>query len=261
MTTATIEPPTKPLVAIRHARVRFGRVTALDDVDLTIRPGEILTLIGPNGAGKSTLVRLVLGVLRPDRGRVERRATLSIAYVPQRLAIDASLPLTVDRFLDLPRRHSRGEKRAVLADVDLADVEDQELETLSGGQFQRVLLARALLAEPDLLVLDEPAQNIDYRGQLELYDLIAELRGSRGCAVLLVSHDLHLVMRATDRVVCLNRHVCCAGAPETVGADPVYAELFGRRAADTLALYRHHHGDGEDDGRVVPFDGTRRGGR
>ncbi len=262
MSTATIEAPTQPLVAIRHAWVRFGRVTALENVDLTIRPGEIITLIGPNGAGKSTLVKLVLGVLRPDRGRVERRGGLAVAYVPQRLALDASLPLSVDRFLDLPRGHSRGEKRAVLADVGVHDVEEQSLDTLSGGQFQRVLLARALLAEPDLLVLDEPAQNIDYRGQIELYELIADLRRSRGCAVLLVSHDLHLVMRATDRVVCLNRHVCCAGAPEAVGNDPIYAELFGERAADALAAYRHRHPDEGDagDDRVVPFGGRRRGG-
>ncbi|MFP4126446.1 MAG: ATP-binding cassette domain-containing protein [Alphaproteobacteria bacterium] len=254
--TTPLDPPTKPLVAIRHAEVRFGRVTALEDVDLTIRPGEIVTLIGPNGAGKSTLVRVVLGIVKPRRGRVERRPDLSIAYVPQRLAVDASLPLTVDRFLDLPKRHSRGEKRAVLADVGVHDVEDQALETLSGGQFQRVLLARALLAEPDLLVLDEPAQNIDYRGQIDLYGLIAELRKTRGCAVLLVSHDLHLVMRATDRVVCLDRRVCCAGAPETVGTDPVYARLFGPAAAEALAPYRHHH-DGAD--QVVSF-GAHRGG-
>jgi zinc transport system ATP-binding protein len=243
---------------VRHAEVRFGRLKALEDVDLTIRPGEIVTLVGPNGAGKSTLVRLVLGVLRPSRGRIERRPGISVAYVPQRLALDASLPLTVDRFLDLPRRHSRGEKRAVLADVGLADIEDQALDTLSGGQFQRVLLARALLAEPDLLVLDEPAQNIDYRGQIELYGLVADLRKTRGCAVLLVSHDLHLVMRATDRVVCLDRRICCAGAPETVGSNPVYAELFGPTAARALAPYRHRH-DGEDAG-VVSFDAHRGGG-
>ena len=258
MVTASFDPPTKPLVMIRHAEVRFGRIKALEDVDLTIRPGEIVTLIGPNGAGKSTLVRLVLGILKPHRGRVERRSGLTIAYVPQRLSIDASLPLTVDRFLDLPHRHSRGEKRAVLADVGLADIEDQALETLSGGQFQRVLLARALLAEPDLLVLDEPAQNIDYRGQIELYALIADLRETRGCAVLLVSHDLHLVMRAIDRVVCLDRRVCCAGAPETVGTDPVYAELFGPGAARALAPYRHRH-DGEGEDRVVSLN-THRGG-
>ena len=258
MVTASFDPPTKPLVMIRHAEVRFGRIKALEDVDLTIRPGEIVTLIGPNGAGKSTLVRLVLGILKPHRGRVERRSGLTIAYVPQRLSIDASLPLTVDRFLDLPHRHSRGEKRAVLADVGLADIEDQALETLSGGQFQRVLLARALLAEPDLLVLDEPAQNIDYRGQIELYALIADLRETRGCAVLLVSHDLHLVMRATDRVVCLDRRVCCAGAPEAVGTDPVYAELFGPGAARALAPYRHRHDD-EGEDRVVSLN-THRGG-
>ncbi len=241
-----------PLVAVRKASVRFGGIEALDDVDLTIGPGEIITLIGPNGAGKSTLVRLVLGVLRPSSGRVDRRPSLSIAYVPQRLAIDATLPLTVDRFLDLPHRRPPARKAAVLAEVGVAGVERQPLQTLSGGEFQRVLLARALLAEPDLLVLDEPAQNIDHLGQIELYELIARLRGRRGCAVLLVSHDLHLVMRATDRVVCLNRRIRCAGAPEAVGNDPIYAELFGARAAETLALYRHHD-DGASE-RVVPLD-------
>jgi len=260
MSTTFIDPPSQPLIAIRHARVRFGGINALKDVDLTIRPSEIVTLIGPNGAGKSTLVRLVLGVLRPTAGRVERRAGLAVAYVPQRLAIDASLPLTVDRFLDLPRGHSCGHKRAILEDVGVRDVGEQPLETLSGGQFQRVLLARALLAEPDLLVLDEPAQNIDHRGQIELYTLIADLRRTRGCAVLLVSHDLHLVMRATDRVICLNQRVCCAGAPETVSNDQVYADLFGRQAAEAFAPYRHHH-DEDDGSRVVPFDGARRGRR
>ncbi|MFW5678823.1 MAG: ATP-binding cassette domain-containing protein [Pseudomonadota bacterium] len=230
-----------PLVAVRHATVRFGALVALEDVDLLVRPGEIITLIGPNGAGKSTLVRLALGVLRPTTGTVERRSGLHVAYVPQRLAVDATLPLTVDRFLDLPRRRRADRKAAVLDEVGAAGLEGQSMQTLSGGQFQRVLLARALLAEPDLLVLDEPAQNIDHLGQIELYELIADLRARRGCAVLLVSHDLHLVMRATDRVICLQRSIRCAGAPEAVGNHPVYAELFGRRAADALAVYHHHH--------------------
>jgi zinc transport system ATP-binding protein len=254
----SIEPSSPPLVELRRASVRYGAKVAVEAVSLAIRPGEIITLIGPNGAGKSTVVRLVLGILRPSSGEVRRKAPLSVAYVPQRLSVDPTLPLNVDRFLDLPRPHSRGEKQAVLTEVGAGRVQHQPIDTLSGGEFQRVLLARALLAEPELLVLDEPAQNIDHLGQVELYELIAELRRHRGCAVLLVSHDLHLVMRATDRVVCLNRRICCSGAPEIVGADPVYAELFGHRAADAFALYRHR--DGERDQRVVPFDGAKRGG-
>ncbi len=238
--------------------MRYGKRQALDDVSLAIRPGEIITLIGPNGAGKSTVVRLVLGVLAPSTGKVLRKPELSVAYVPQRLAIDPSLPLTVDRFLDLPHRRTSAQKRAALGETGVDDLGSQALDTLSGGQFQRVLLARALLAEPELLVLDEPAQNIDHLGQIDLYRLLAELRRGRGCAVLLVSHDLHLVMRATDRVICLNRHICCAGAPEAVGADPIYAELFGERAAEAFALYRHRE-DGEP-GRVVQLDRARRGG-
>ncbi|TVQ35749.1 MAG: metal ABC transporter ATP-binding protein [Geminicoccaceae bacterium] len=253
-TTSKIHPP-GPLVVVRAASVRFGGLQALEAVDLTIGAGEIITLIGPNGAGKSTLVRLVLGVLKPNTGTVERRAGLSVAYVPQRLAIDATLPLTVDRFLDLPVRRTRAKKTAALAEAGVTGVERQPLQTLSGGQFQRVLLARALLAEPDLLVLDEPAQNIDHLGQIELYELIAGLRRRRGCAVLLVSHDLHLVMRATDRVICLQQRIRCAGAPEAVGKDPIYAELFGKRAAEALAFYPHHH-DHEGE-RVVPLDRAR----
>ena len=251
----SIEPADRPVVELRHATMRFGRVTAIDDVSLSVRPGEIVTLIGPNGAGKSTVVRLVLGLIKPTRGEVRRRARLAVAYVPQRLAVDPSLPLNVGRFLDLPRRHDTRAKRAVLAETSVGGVVDRDLDTLSGGQFQRVLIARALLAEPDLLVLDEPAQNMDHLGQIELYELVAALRRSRGCAVLMVSHDLHLVMRATDRVVCLNRHICCAGAPEAVGHDPVYAELFGERAAEAFALYHHHHGHDEEP-RVVPFPRT-----
>ena len=253
-----IEPSALPLVELRQATVRYGRVTAVEKISLTIRPGEIITLIGPNGAGKSTIVRLVLGTLKPSSGEVLRKAPIGVAYVPQRLTIDPTLPLTVDRFLDLPRAHSSGEKEAVLEEVGAGRIRDRAVDVLSGGEFQRILLARALLAEPELLVLDEPAQNIDHMGQVELYELIAELRRTRGCAVLLVSHDLHLVMRATDRVVCVNGRVCCAGAPDKVGSDPVYAELFGHRAAEAFALYPHR--GKTDAGRVLPFDGTRRGG-
>lgn len=252
MSLTSIEPSPQPVVELSHATMRFGRVTAIEDVSLAVRPREIVTLIGPNGAGKSTVVRLVLGLIRPTLGEVRRPSRLAIAYVPQRLAVDPSLPLSVDRFLDLPRRRAAAAKRAVLAEVGVPDVGDRDLDTLSGGEFQRVLIARALLAEPDLLVLDEPAQNMDHMGQIELYELIAALRRGRGCAVLMVSHDLHLVMRATDRVICLNRHICCAGAPDTVGKDPVYAELFGERAAEAFALYHHHHVPDAD--RVLSFD-------
>ncbi|MGF1476402.1 MAG: zinc ABC transporter ATP-binding protein ZnuC [Geminicoccaceae bacterium] len=249
-----------PLITVDDVTVRYGDRTVLDHVDFAISPGEIVSLIGPNGAGKSTLVRLMLGIIKPRAGEVHRRLGARIAYVPQKLQLDATLPLTVDRLLDLPRPHSPGMKADALAEVGGDSLSKSNVSSLSGGEFQRVLLARALLLDPDLLVLDEPAQNVDFAGQADLFDLIAQVRDRRGCAVLLVSHELHLVMAATDRVVCLNRHICCAGTPETVASDPIYATLFGARAAETLAVYRHRHDHAHHlSGKVIGPSEAERG--
>ena len=229
------------LVSASGISVGFAGRSILDDVEIAVYPGEIVTLIGPNGAGKSTLVRVVLGQLEPDRGGVRRRPGLTVGYLPQRLAFDPTLPLTVRRFLDLPRRRPVELLRARLAEVGIEEVLDRPVQALSGGEAQRLLLARALLREPQLLVLDEPLQNVDFAGQLALFELIAEVRRRRGCGVLLVSHDLHLVMAGTDLVVCLNRHVCCSGAPDSVSRNPQYLALFGPKAADALALFAHSH--------------------
>jgi len=231
----------RTLVSASGVGLSFADKTVLQDVDLAIAPGEIVTLIGPNGAGKTTLLRVVLGLAHPERGEVWRRPGLSIGYVPQRFAIDPTLPLSVARFLGLMRRAPRARLEAALAEVGVGNVLDRQISGLSGGEFQRVVLAGALLKDPDLLVLDEPLQGVDVRGQAELFTLIARIRRERGVAVLMVSHDLHLVMRATDRVVCLNVHVCCHGRPESVGRDPAYAHLFGEEAARAFAVYRHEH--------------------
>ena len=226
--------------------------TVLSNVDLAVNEHEIVTLIGPNGSGKSTLVRLVLGLLEADRGQVFLRPGLRIGYMPQRLVIDDSLPLTVDRFLRLGGTASRRARMAALGETAVSRLADSPIQKISGGEMQRVLLARALLREPDLLVLDEPAQGVDVTGQAELFKLITDIRDRRGCGVLMVSHDLHLVMASTDTVVCLNHHVCCTGHPETVTRHPAYIELFGPLATEELAVYTHrhdhHHGP---DGEVV----------
>ena len=246
------------LVSAEHLEARYGATLALTHVDLTVSAGEIVTLIGPNGAGKSTLVRIILGLMEPSAGRVWRRPGLRIGYLPQRVAIDPVLPLTVRRFLALARPGvAEAQLRDALNEVAAAELIDHSVHDLSGGEFQRVLLARALLRAPQLVVLDEPVQGVDFGGQIALYDLIGQLRRRHGMGVLMVSHDLHVVMAATDRVVCLNRHVCCSGAPEAVSRNPAYTELFGAAAARGLAIYSHDH-DHEHDlkGAVVhPVEG------
>ena len=248
-----------PLVSAKDIEVRFGGRAVLHGAEVTVRPGEIVTLIGPNGAGKTTLVRVVLGLLEADKGWVETRPGLSIGYMPQRLTLDPALPMTVARFLSLavPGRGDRTRFRLLRAldEVGAGHVLESPLQNVSGGEMQRILLARALLREPDLLVLDEPVQGVDLTGQADLYALIARIRDERGCGVLMVSHDLHLVMAATDHVICLNTHVCCAGHPESVSEHPEYVALFGRSASEALAVYHHHHDHRHDaDGHVVPLE-------
>lgn len=239
------------LIRLAGVGVTFAGQNVLQDVQLSVKPGEIVTLIGPNGAGKTTLVRAVLGLLKPDTGSVWRKPRLRVGYMPQKLHVDATLPLSVLRFLRLVPGVTRADVQAALAEVGAEQVIDSPLQSISGGELQRVLLARALLREPELLVLDEPVQGVDVAGQAELYRLITQLRDRHGCGVLMVSHDLHLVMSTTDQVVCLNRHVCCSGHPEQVSFDPAFVELFGEDAK-SLAVYTHHH-DHEHDlhGAVV----------
>ncbi|GLS24587.1 zinc ABC transporter ATP-binding protein ZnuC [Marinibactrum halimedae] len=217
-----------------------GGKTILQDADIQVSSQEIVTLIGPNGAGKTTLVRLLLGLMKPDSGAIQRSKDLVVGYMPQKLNIDNTMPLSVQRFLALTGQKS-GEINNALARVGVGTLKKQSMVDLSGGETQRVLLARALLRKPNLLVLDEPVQGVDVAGQAQLYDLIAELRDELSAGVLMISHDLHLVMAKTDTVVCLNKHVCCHGHPEAVTAHPAYLELFGQNQSASVAVYTHHH--------------------
>ncbi len=241
------------LAQVQGVEVTLRGRRILEGIDLALHRGEIVTLIGPNGAGKSTLVRVLLGLQEPDAGKVWLRPGLHIGYMPQKLVIDPVLPLTVHRFLVLGKRCDEQRVRETLARVGVEYLFDAPVQHASGGELQRILLARALLQEPDLLVLDEPVQGVDISGQLELYRLIGEIREELRCGILLVSHDLHLVMATTDRVLCLNRHLCCSGAPEDVSSDPAYLALFG--AVPGLAPYTHHHDHRHGPGgRILPAD-------
>jgi zinc transport system ATP-binding protein len=228
------------LVTLDKVTYSVGERRILDEISLSLTAGEITSLIGPNGAGKTTLVSLLLGLSQPSSGRVARRRGLRIGYMPQKLTLNAGLPLSVDRFLALTGAGSRA-RRESLELAGASQLVDHSMHGLSGGETQRVLLARALLAKPQLLVLDEPAQGVDISGQQELYAKISELRNQLGCAVLVVSHDLHWVMAQTDSVICLNRHICCHGHPQSISSDPGYLTLFGDKEAPVLAPYVHEH--------------------
>ena len=234
-------PDPNALISARALTVRRDGRVLLEGIDLDIQANEIVTVIGPNGAGKTTLVRSLLGLMKFDGGTVVKRPGLKVGYAPQRFDVDRALPMTAGRFLQLGGQHSAGQLAAALGEVGATRVIDQQITSLSGGELQRVVLARALLREPDLLVLDEPVRGVDYAGEAELYELIGRLRDTHGLAVLMVSHDLHVVMAKSDRVVCINRHVCCSGVPHTVARDPEYVRLFGAEAARAFAVYQHEH--------------------
>ncbi len=230
-----------PLIAVAGGSLTRGGRKILDHIDIAVHRGEIVTLVGPNGAGKSTLVKVVLGLERLDHGEVHRAANLKVGYQAQRLALDQTLPLSVRRFLTLTEPQPLALLQQVLRDVGVPQLLDAGIHTLSGGEWQRVMLARAVLRRPDLLVLDEPTQNVDIAGAVEIYQIIGRLRDDIGCGVLMVSHDLSVVMAATDQVYCLNGHVCCSGHPADVTGDREFHRLFGPAAAATLAIYPHKH--------------------
>lgn len=260
---APAAPKSDILLRLENAGIERNDRWLVRNITLDLHRGEIVTLIGPNGSGKSTTAKLALGIHKPDEGSVKRDKHLRIGYVPQKITIDPSLPLTVERMMRMTASLSKQAIEEALTLAGIPHLLNAQVVHLSGGEFQRVLLARAFGCKPDLLVLDEPLQGVDFAGEAELYETIAKFRDHTGCGVLMISHDLHIVMAATDRVICLNGHICCSGTPVDVAASPEYARLFGLRSPrgaeipPSLAVYTHHHDHTHlADGRVQHADGT-----
>ena len=233
--------PSSPIVSLKNINLAFGNQSILRNITMNIYPRSITTIVGPNGGGKSTLLKVLLKLISPDTGLVTHKKGLKIGYVPQKLHIDHSMPITVKQFLAL-KPHSTDEMLTeALSLFSITHLAQQNMAKLSGGELQRVLLARAILNRPDLLVLDEPMQGVDITGQTELYQLLNKTRDWLNCAILMVSHDLNIVMANTDEVLCVNRHICCAGTPEAVSTDPSFIHFFGDQFARNVAFYTHKH--------------------
>ncbi len=235
-----------PILMLDNVFVRFDDRVILHNISMTLHRSKITTIIGPNGAGKSTLVRIITGLIKPTSGKVTKPETIQIGYVPQKLKLNDAMPLDVKRFLQLNQNANLTIILEALELTGAAHLVNANMHSLSGGEMQRVLISNAIMKKPDLLVLDEPVQGVDVNGQLDLYRLIVTLKEKLNCAVLMVSHDLHLVMAKTDEVICLSHHICCSGSPDAISEHPEYKALFGEREREHLALYHHHHNHEHD---------------
>ncbi|MDC0902903.1 metal ABC transporter ATP-binding protein [Pelagibacteraceae bacterium] len=230
----------KTLLKLENVGFSKNNKWLVKGVSLEVRQGEIVTLIGPNGSGKSTTAKIALGIYKKIEGKVNK-FTNKIGYVPQRISIDWTLPIRVIDFMSLTEEPTEEQINIALNLTGVEHLRNKSLGNLSGGEFQRVLIARAIAKQPEVLVLDEPVQGVDFKGEIALYELIKKISEELNCGILLISHDLHVVMSATDFVVCLNGHVCCSGTPQVVAKNDEYQELFGDRASTILSIYEHKH--------------------
>ena len=229
-----------PLVKLENAGVYKSSKWLVKGISFEVNNGQIVTLIGPNGSGKTTTAKMILNILNADEGLVTSN-TNKMAYVPQKINIDWTMPLRVIDFMKLTSSLNNTEIIEALTLTGVEKLLHNEVHNLSGGEFQRVLIARAVAKKPELLVLDEPVQGVDFNGEIALYNLIKKISDKLNCGILLISHDMHFVMSATDHVICLNGHICCSGTPSSVVKNPAYIKLFGEHNAETLSYYQHHH--------------------
>ncbi len=229
------------LASLENIGLKIAGQQIIDRISLHLNKGEITTLIGPNGGGKTSIARILLGVLRPTSGTITKNSNIKIGYMPQKIEVERTIPMTVENFLTLSTHKIIFDDhiRSLISRLKLENILQKQIHDLSGGQMQKILFLRAIINKPDLLVLDEPTQYMDIGATEEFYQIIDEIRKAQHCAILLISHDLHMVMQKTDFVFCVNHHVCCHGSPESINQHPEYLSLFGNKSA--LGIYQHHH--------------------
>ena len=242
---------TNALISAKNVSVLKHQKSILDNIDIQINKNDFITIIGPNGAGKTMLLKCLMGFYKPTSGRIERKEKLKIGYMPQSISIINTMPITVKDFITVRKEYDDISLNKVITEVSIGEIVNKQLSVLSGGEMQRVLLARSLLNNPDLLILDEPAQNLDISGQLNFYKLIQEIYSKRNISILMVSHDLHLVMVSTKKVLCLYKHICCSGAPQQIAKDPEFLSMFGKDMANMMSIYQHSHDHNHDHNHLA----------
>jgi len=242
---------TNALISAKNVSVLKHQKSILNNIDIQINKNDFITIIGPNGAGKTMLLKCLMGFYKPTSGRIERKEKLKIGYMPQSISIINTMPITVKDFITVRKEYDDISLNKVITEVSIGEIVNKQLSVLSGGEMQRVLLARSLLNNPDLLILDEPAQNLDISGQLNFYKLIQEIYSKRDISILMVSHDLHLVMVSTKKVLCLYKHICCSGAPQQIAKDPEFLSMFGKDMANMMSIYQHSHDHNHDHNHLA----------
>ena len=229
------------LIQAKDLCVKRHNKNILENVFVNVKKNDFITIIGPNGAGKSVLLECLMGSFVPDSGEIIKKNNLSVGYIPQNFNPESSMPISVKRFLTLKKKFTPQELINIASETNISEILEKNLSDLSGGELQKVLLARSLLDEPELLILDEPAQNLDIKNQLNFYNLLNSIYKNRELSILMVSHDLHMVMSSTKQVICLYHHICCSGEPQTVAKDPEFISLFGNDMAKMMSVYQHTH--------------------
>jgi len=242
---------TNALISAKNVSVLKNQKSILENIDIQINKKDFITIIGPNGAGKTMLLKCLMGFYKPTSGMIERKEKLKIGYMPQSINVINTMPITVKDFITVKKKYDDVSLHKVITEVNLGEIVNKQLSVLSGGEMQRVLLARSLLNNPDLLILDEPAQNLDISGQLNFYKLIQEIYSKRDISILMISHDLHLVMVSTKKVLCLYKHICCSGAPQQIAKDPEFLSMFGKDMANMMSIYQHSHDHDHDHNYLV----------